>query len=150
MNLSEILTPGLIFTKMKSNKKDLCIKEIVQNLCLSDNDLNFNLVHESIIKRENLCSTALDNHIAIPHAKITGLNKTYCCLAINKNGIQFGSIDGKDTKIIILLLHPDSDIKKHLLILRNIATLFSSKEITERIINTSDNFEVFNIIKNNE
>ena len=78
--------------------------EITKNLCLAENSLNFELISSLIKKRENLCSTALDNHIAIPHAKVPGINKIYASLSIHRKGMSFGSIDNKDTNIFILLL----------------------------------------------
>ena len=86
----------------------------------------------------------------MPHAKIPGLTKSYCALAISKNGIDFGSVDGQKTKIIIMLLHPESDTKNHLLVLKNIANLFSIKELILKIIDSKDSFDIFNIIKKYE
>ena len=71
-------------------------------------------------------------------------------MAICKNGINFGSIDGQKTKIIIMLLHPESDTKNHLLVLKNIANLFSIKELISKVIDSNDSFDIFNIIKNYE
>ena len=150
MKLSDILTPGLIFNNIKSNQKSLCLNEIIKNICSFDKSLNYELTQKLVFEREQLCSTALDNYIAIPHAKIPGLTKSYCTLAICKNGINFGSVDGQKTKIIIMLLHPESDTKNHLLVLKNIANLFSIKELISKVIDSNDSFDIFNIIKNYE
>ena len=71
MKLSDILTPGLIFNNIKSNQKDLCLDEIIKNICSFDKSLNYELTQKLVFEREKLCSTALDNYIAIPHAKNT-------------------------------------------------------------------------------
>ena len=87
MKLSNLITPGLIFSNLVSNDKDSCLMEITKNLCLAENSLNFELISSLIKKRENLCSTALDNHIAIPHAKVPGINKIYASLSIHRKEV---------------------------------------------------------------
>ena len=49
-----------------------------------------------------------------------------------------------------MLLHPESDTRNHLLVLKNIANLFSIKELILKIINSKDSFDIFNIIKKYE
>ena len=49
-----------------------------------------------------------------------------------------------------MLLHPESDTKNHLLVLKNIANLFSIKELISKVIDSNDSFDIFNIIKNYE
>jgi len=150
MKLSDLITPGLIFSNLISNNKDSCLIEITKNLCLAENVLNFELTSALIKKREDLCSTALDNHIAIPHAKVPGINKIYASLSIHREGIMFGSIDNKDTNIFVLLLHPENNGNEHLEVLRNIANLFSRKEVISKILEETKPFEIYNIIKNYE
>jgi PTS system nitrogen regulatory IIA component len=117
---------------------------------LTENVLNFELTSALIKKREDLCSTALDNHIAIPHAKVPGINKIYASLSIHKEGIMFESIDNKDTNIFILLLHPENNGNEHLKVLRNIANLFSKKKVISEILEETESFEIYNIIKKYE
>ena len=63
---------------------------------------------------------------------------------------MFGSIDNKDTNIFVLLLHPENNGNEHLDVLRNIANLFSKKEVISEIFEETKPFEIYNIIKNYE
>ena len=51
MKLSNLITPGLIFSNLVSNDKDSCLMEITKNLCLAENSLNFELI-SSLIKKK--------------------------------------------------------------------------------------------------
>ena len=64
--------------------------------------------------------------------------------------MSFGSIDNKNTNIFILLLHPEVNGNEHLDVLRNIANLFSKKEVISEILKETGTFEIYNIIKNYE
>ena len=71
-------------------------------------------------------------------------------MAVNKKGIDFDSVDGELTKIIIVLLHPEADSKNHLLILKNIATLFSDKKIVNEIIQSNESYDIYRLIQSYE
>ena len=73
MKLSNLLTSKMIFNNLKSTKKEDFIKSLIDKVCLVDTSLKKPILNELISKREELCSTALDNHIAVPHARIPGL-----------------------------------------------------------------------------
>ena len=107
MKLSELLDSQLIFTELESLEKERFLREIISRISDVQSSIKESTVIDLILKREKLCSTALDNFIAIPHAKIPGIDKTYISLCISNNGIDFGSIDGLKTKILILILHPE-------------------------------------------
>ena len=104
MKLSELLDSQLIFTELESLEKERFLREIISRISDVQSSIKESTVIDLILKREKLCSTALDNFIAIPHAKIPGIDKTYISLCISNNGIDFGSIDGLKTKILILIL----------------------------------------------
>ena len=103
-----------------------------------------------IQKREKLCSTALDNYVAIPHTKIPGISRTRACLGICQEGVDFGSIDELKTKILILILHPENTDNHHLDILRSVATIFAKKNVVSEILSLNDKNLIYQIIQTNE
>ena len=90
MKLSELMDQELIFFNLPSLEKADFLKKLISLIVERKSHLNESIVSELILKREELCSTALDNYIAIPHAKIPGIDKTYLSLGICDSGIAFG------------------------------------------------------------
>ena len=76
-------------------------------------------VFDSLFSREKLGSTALGYGIAIPHARLTNLDKPFGLLARLKRPIEFDAIDGRSVDLVFLLLQPagaeipDSDPRLH-------------------------------------
>ena len=87
MKLSELIDQELIFFNLPSLEKVDFLKKLISLIVEKKSHLNESIVSELIIKREELCSTALDNYIAIPHAKIPGIDKTYLSIGICDSGI---------------------------------------------------------------
>jgi mannitol/fructose-specific phosphotransferase system IIA component (Ntr-type) len=150
MKLSELLDSQLIFTELESLEKERFLREIISRISDVQSSIKESTVIDLILKREKLCSTALDNFIAIPHAKIPGINKTYISLCISNNGIDFGSIDGLKTKILILILHPEEIGNRHLEILKSVSSLFIKKNVINQMLNIKNPEDIINFIKANE
>jgi mannitol/fructose-specific phosphotransferase system IIA component (Ntr-type) len=140
----------MIFNNLKSTKKEDFIKSLIDKVCLVDTSLKKPILNELISKREELCSTALDNHIAVPHARIPGLDKSSAWIGVCSDGVDFGSIDELKTKVFILILQNDQDGNHHLEILKSIAKLFSKKIIVDKIANQENPQKILEIIKENE
>ena len=150
MKLSELLDSQLIFTELESLEKERFLREIISRISDVQSSIKESTVIDLILKREKLCSTALDNFIAIPHAKIPGIDKTYISLCISNNGIDFGSIDGLKTKILILILNPEETGNHHLEILKSVSSLFTKKNVINQMLNIKNPEDIINFIKANE
>lgn len=80
-------------------------------------------LYYSVMQRESLISTGLQNHLAIPHAKMN-ITSPLALIAISKEGIEFDSLDQLPAKVIILLVTPMGDNNLQLNLLAEIAKLF--------------------------
>ena len=150
MKLSNLVNSELIFLDIDHQNKDSAIESIIDKLCETDKTLNNSTIVDLIQKREKLCSTALDNYVAIPHTKIPGISRTRACLGICQEGVDFGSIDELKTKILILILHPENTDNHHLDILRSVATIFAKKNVVSEILSLNDKNLIYQIIQTNE
>lgn len=63
---------------------------------------------DEIKKREELGNTALGEGIALPHARIAGLERPLMAFASLKPGVDFESLDGQPTQFVFLILLPPS------------------------------------------
>ena len=150
MKLSDLINPNLIFFDLNNNNKEALLLSLVANLCLTDTSLKNSTIGQLILDREKLCSTALDNSVAIPHARIPGISKTYACIGICNEGIDFGSIDQLQSRIFILILQPEHSGNFHLEILKSVANIFGKKNLVNEILNNGNKHEICELIKSNE
>ena len=90
----------------------------------------------AILDRESQGSTAVGNGIAIPHARIKGIEKSAVIIGISRLPIDFGGADGKDSRIFFLVLAPSDNPSEHIQILASIAKVCSS-DIFVRMLQSS-------------
>lgn len=105
---------------------------------------------ESVIEREKSMTTGIGEHIAIPHASVTFLQKPLAILSIFPQGIDFESMDSQRVNVIILLLVPKDQFQAHIQTLSNIARLAHHSGFWQKISNMTDPQEVYQTIVDNE
>lgn len=77
-------------------------------------------------RREQAGSTAVGNGLAIPHARIPGIDAPVTMFARTTSPIRFGGPDGKPvSEFFVILVPSEGAIEAHLQRLRMVAELFS-------------------------
>ncbi len=139
LNFSDLLKKENIFFTDVNNKK-----EIIRELCMfasQKSKLNFEHMYKEVCKREEQMSTGLINHLAIPHARLK-IQYPFVAVALNKEGVDFDSLDGEKSKVIFLLLTPQSEPEIQLKMLAEVSKKFSTKEIVDELSNESSIDEI--------
>jgi len=145
LKLSDLLKPqNIIFTDV--DKKEELIKQLCINICRINNKIDCEKLISRVIERENQMSTGLENHLAVPHARMN-IQTPLAAIAIHKNGIDFNSLDNLPARLIILLITPENKPELQLELLSEIAVKFSNKNFIEELINCEDANEVISKIK---
>lgn len=102
MEIKNYLSLDNIVFKIKADKKEDIIKELLENFSKNDDVIEegkFDVVLNDLYERENLSSTGMQDGIAIPHAKSSGVKKVSMVVAIDKDGKDFASLDEKKSKV---------------------------------------------------
>ncbi len=91
----------------------------------------------AVENREALGSTGLEQGVAIPHAKMASLEKPLVAVGVLKDSVDYGSVDGKPTKVLFLVLGSDEYPNEHVQVLAEIAKLVKNSYFLMRIMNTT-------------
>lgn len=137
-NFLELLSAENIFFS-KTNSKNEVINELCQKVSMLHKLSNEKLLKE-VFTREELISTGLEKHLAIPHAKVNVPNPIVA-VAVHKEGIDFDSHDGLPAKIIILLITPQNDPELQLKLLAEISSKLGSIEKINRLMKSNNSTE---------
>ncbi len=105
-------------------------------------------VFDSLFAREKLGSTGLGQGVAIPHGRIKGLREAAAALVKMKEAIPFDAPDGLPVSIACILLVPEKATDQHLLILSELAQMFSNKNFREKLLHSRDAKEIHQLISN--
>ncbi|MBE7527328.1 PTS sugar transporter subunit IIA [Nitrosomonas sp.] len=103
-------------------------------------------VFDSLFAREKLGSTGLGQGVAIPHGRIKGLREAAAALVRMKEPIPFDAPDGLPVSIACILLVPEKATDQHLLILSELAQMFSNKSFREKLLHGQDAKEIHQLI----
>ena len=148
MKLYSILKSDLVKTNCQSGTTEEILKEIVQDLKEKKKISNDRLILNKLIEREQLGSTSIGNHAAVPHTKIKGLKDPIIYLAISKKGIQYHENDKEPVHLIILILSPNDSPIVHLQILAAAASLIKkSNHLNREVVAANSPEDLINIIK---
>ncbi len=104
-------------------------------------------VISAALDRERLMGTALEEGVAVPHARLEGLRKPMVIFGRSLSGIEWNSPDGKPAQFIFLILTPKNDEHVQVQILRAIAKVMHEPDNAQAILNAKDAHEVWHIFQ---
>ena len=146
MKVSKFIKIENIVPELKANNKTEILKELTGVVSSNSSNLNYQKTLETIQERENLCSTAMDEGVAIPHGKLHGISNIIIAFGKSSKGIDFDSLDNKPTSLFILLLSPENSSKQHIQALAKISNIFKNNSLRENIINSDNAEEILELI----
>lgn len=150
MKLKDILTDDLVIIPLKSRKKKEIIEEMVDHLHNNNKISNRDKILKAILDRENVMSTGVGDHVAIPHGKAEGVKDIVASLGITESDVDFHSIDNKPVRLIFLLVGPPDKTGPHLKALSRISRLMHREEFRSKLLNSRTPVEVMDVIQEEE
>jgi mannitol/fructose-specific phosphotransferase system IIA component (Ntr-type) len=91
-------------------------------------------LYKALSEREYIDSTALENGVAIPHAKMEGLERPVIAIARSRKGCDFDSHDKMPTHLFFILLAPSGAFSEHIKLLARLAKVLSVKGLKEKLL----------------
>jgi mannitol/fructose-specific phosphotransferase system IIA component (Ntr-type) len=101
---------------------------------------------KTLIKREEMGSTAIGGRIAFPHARISMVKDLVLCVAISSEGVDFDSLDQEPVNVISLLLSNQKEAGLHLKMLAFLARMLRDKYFMQQLRDAKAHTEVFALL----
>ena len=127
----------------KSQKNTL---EVISNKMAELTSTNKDEIFQKLYEREKLGTTAFGNGIAIPHARIEGIQNAKIIILKLTEAIDFNSIDGNKVDIVMSLFVPNDNNEMHVELLSSIASLLDNQVFREKIRTANTASDVMMII----
>mgnify|MGYP003308092757 CR=1 FL=1 len=99
-----------------------------------------------VLERENSASTCFQNGIALPHARTEGVDHPVAAVGISKQGYVSDSLDGKPSKIFVMILSPKNADGPHIEFLSAVGVAVSQPGAVEAILQATSPDEVLNLL----
>lgn len=146
MNLKRVLTEDTVRIGLKGQTKQEIIEEILDVLVASGHITDRKEAFRALMERENKMSTALQNGLALPHAKTEAVDRLVAALATKPDGVDFDSIDGLPTTVFVMTLSPLNRAGPHIQFLAEIGRMLGDEETRSKILAASTSDEIAHLL----
>jgi PTS system nitrogen regulatory IIA component len=146
MKISDILKKEHIIQELDSCDKKNVLDELSSFLEDEGEITNKESLLAALIEREKLGSTGIGENVAIPHAKISEIDKIITVFGRSKNGVEFESLDQKPVNFIFLVIAPENSTSQHLKALARISRLFKNASLRESVLRTNEADQIYSIL----
>ena len=146
MKISTILKQEHIIEELNSSDKKNVLSELSTFLEIKGEITSKEKLLVALIEREKLGSTGIGENVAIPHAKISEIDKIITVFGRSKNGVEFESLDKKPVNFIFLVLAPENSTGEHLKALARISRLFKNTSLRESVLKASEADQIYSIL----
>jgi fructose-specific phosphotransferase system IIA component len=142
--MDQVLDPNCIITDLHADSKEELIAQLVDVL-----DENNYLVHKddvqnAVMERENAMSTGMQHGVALPHGKTDAVKKMTMAVGLMKEGFDFQSLDGKPSKVFVLVVSRKKTAEPHIQLLSEIGKKLFSEASVEELLACKNKEEVYN------
>jgi len=142
VKIQQILQKNGILVDLKASEKSEALTQIAGYL-VSLYDLKpAQEIVDKILERESEMSTGIGFGIAIPHARINGIDRLYMVAARIVGGIEFNAIDEQPVFLIFMMISPAGTSADHTRVLSSLSRIMSYEEIRRRLMD-ADSGEAF-------
>ena len=146
MLLSDLITQGCIGLDVQASSKKRALEEAARQLSACPSTPEPEQVFERLLERERLGSTGLANGVALPHARMAGLERAYGVFLRLASPVDFDALDGQPVDLLFALLVPEEATDEHLQLLAELARLFSDAQLCEKLRNCSEPADAVRLI----
>ena len=133
MALSNLITADCISLDVQAGSKKRAIEEAARQLGACPSTPEPEQIFERLLERERLGSTGLANGVALPHARMAGLERAWGVFLRLATPVDFDALDGQPVDLIFALLVPEDATDEHLGLLAELAKLFSDAALCEQL-----------------
>lgn len=131
VKLSSVFSSKCVETFSAGTSKSTALRQMVDLLVREGRipDDKALLVVNALIERERLGTTGLGKGVALPHMRSHYVKAFEGVVGVARDGIDFDSLDGLPTRLVILLVSPFEEREQHCLLMGKLAMLMSDKTL---------------------
>lgn len=141
MDLAAIFESASCSTSLKAKNKDAAIETLAALAARSPKlgSASEKAIAMALAERESQGSTGFGGELAIPHARVAGMEDFLVFAAHAPKGIDFDSLDKKKVKLFFVILGPEDRPSEHVQILAAISRALSTTTLKQELLGAGSN-----------
>ncbi len=146
MLLIDLLAPRRVAAGVRISSKKKLLELLASMLAEDAGDVVQRQIFDSLVARERLGSTGLGSGVAIPHGRLKSGQQASGVFLRLAEPIDFSAVDSQPVDLVLALVVPESYCDQHLLLLSQVAEMFSEAELCARLRAAEDSLALYEIL----
>lgn len=147
MKILDFLGPEHIIADLAATTKQEALTKIAAKAVEARPGLSLERVLEVLAEREGLGSTGIGDGVAIPHGKISELDRLFIAIGRSSDGVPFESVDRRPVHLLFLILAPENAATLYLKILARVSRLLKTPEVRQKLLEAADTDAILQTIE---
>lgn len=135
MDIQDILTTEAVIANLKVNSKKRLLKDIAE-FGSKLMGIGCSELHQALVEREELGSTAMGDGVAIPHARIDGIDHVVGVFVKLSEPVEFSAVDHQPVDLVFALFAPKAESTEHLKALARVSRVLRQDDVRLRLRST--------------
>jgi PTS system nitrogen regulatory IIA component len=131
-DLGDLIVPNAVFLRLAAPTKRQALQTLTEALAEAVK-LDARVAFDGVLMRERLGGTGAGDGVAIPHARVAGLDRPVGAFARLDPPQDFDAMDGRPADLVFLLLAPEDRGADHLKALARVARFLRRAEVRDKI-----------------
>jgi PTS system nitrogen regulatory IIA component len=132
MTIGDLLDRRAIAPRVTATTKRQALT-VIAEVAARTFDLNPAQALDALLARESMGSTGVGRGVAIPHARVDGLNGVHAVMARLERPIEFDAVDGEPVDLMVALFAPANAGSEHLRALARVSRLLRQGDLREQL-----------------
>ena len=134
MKIQDLLQKRAILPDIAAESKDEVLRLMATFMATLYDLPDGEGIARKIIEREADMSTGIGYGIAIPHARIQGIDRLYLTVGRAPKGIEFKAIDELPVQLLFMMLSPKNTSSEHTQVLSKLSRIMSYEEVRTKLL----------------
>lgn len=134
LTVRELLDPSRIETGLEATSKKSLLDQLAGLFHADRPSLDTREVFQTLLRREQLGSTAIGHGVALPHGRLPGLDRALGAFVRLEQPADFDAMDGEPVQMVLALLVPDEENQQHLQLLARLARMLDDADFRQRLL----------------
>ncbi|NRD78095.1 PTS sugar transporter subunit IIA [Bacillus sp. BRMEA1] len=145
--MREFFDSSLVLMDLTSTDKESVINELIDALDRNGNLYNREEYKKAILLKESQASTGISDGIAIPHAKTSAVKTPAVVFGRSVQGINFDSLDGKDSHLFFMIAADENMDDTHLKMLAFLSRKLLDVSFRQTLLQAKTSEEVLSFLQ---
>jgi PTS system nitrogen regulatory IIA component len=145
IDLSDLVRPDAVLPSLKAGSKKQILQALAERAAVVTGR-DERTILDLLVQRERLGSTGVGGGVAIPHARLPGIDRIVGMFAHLAHPVDFESLDEQPVDLVFLMLAPEAAGVDHLKALARIARVLRDPAVVARLRGSGDRAALYAVL----